>query len=203
MKNFRKELVGKSYQPLFNYFVGEASENAYTVISSSHVTTSDGTGLVHMAPDYGEDDFEACKKVGISVLQSVDDEGNFTSSVVDFAGRNIKEADPDIIKMLKDQGRILRHDTIQHSYPFCWRSGTPLIYKAVPARSVRVTELRDRMVENNKKIHWVPDAVGHKRFGNWIADARDWNVLEIDFGNTTSNLALFFLWYGAMFWLDC
>ena len=179
-----KELVGKSYQPLFNYFLDEASENSFKVISSSHVTTSDGTGLVHMAPDFGEDDFVACKDAGISVLQAVDDEGNFDSRIRDFSGRNIKEADPDIIKLLKDNGRILRHDTIQHSYPFCWRSGTPLIYKAVPARFVRVTELRDRMVENNKKIHWVPDAVGHKRFDNWIADARDWNVSRNRFWGT-------------------
>ena len=179
-----KDLVGKSYQPLFAYFVDEVSEKAFKVISSSHVTTGDGTGLVHMAPDFGEEDFNACKSEGISVLQSVDDEGNFSNAVTDFAGRNIKEADPDIIKMLKDQGSILRHDTIQHSYPYCWRSGTPLIYKAVPARFIRVTELRDRMVEHNKKIHWVPGAVGHKRFGNWIADARDWNVSRNRFWGT-------------------
>ena len=179
-----KDLVGKSYQPLFAYFVDDVSEKAFKVISSSHVTTGDGTGLVHMAPDFGEEDFNACKNQGISVLQSVDDEGNFSKAVTDFAGRNIKEADPDIIKMLKDNGRILRHDTIQHSYPFCWRSGTPLIYKAVPARFIRVTALRDRMVEHNKKIHWVPGAVGDKRFGNWIADARDWNVSRNRFWGT-------------------
>ena len=178
------DLVGKSYQPLFDYFAERAEEGAFRVISSGHVTTSDGTGLVHMAPDFGEDDFASCRAQGIHILQSVDDEGNFTSAVADFAGRNIKEADPDIIKRLKNEGRVFKHDTIQHAYPYCERSNTPLIYKAVPARFIRVEKLRERMVEHNKQIHWVPDAVGHKRFGNWIADARDWNVSRNRFWGT-------------------
>lgn len=178
------ELVGKQYQPLFNYFTDRLVEGAFQVISSGHVTTTDGTGLVHMAPDFGEDDFNACRAQGINILQSVDDEGNFTSAIADFAGRNIKEADPDIIKHLKNEGRIFKHDTIQHAYPYCERSDTPLIYKAVPARFIRVEQIRERMVEHNKQIHWVPDAVGHKRFGNWIADARDWNVSRNRFWGT-------------------
>ena len=176
------ELVGRRYTPLFHYFADHA--NAFQVIPSGHVTTGDGTGLVHMAPDFGEDDFAACKAAGIQVLLSVNDEGNFEPTVTDFAGRNVKEADPDIIKMLKERGRLLRHDTIQHSYPFCWRSGTPLIYKVVPARFVRVEALRDRMSAHNDRIHWVPEAVGNKRFGNWLADARDWNVSRNRFWGT-------------------
>ncbi|MDG1483871.1 MAG: isoleucine--tRNA ligase [Myxococcota bacterium] len=176
------ELVGRRYTPLFSYFADH--ENAFQVIASSHVTTGDGTGLVHMAPDFGEDDYAACLKVNISVLQSVDDEGNFVAAVTDYAGRNIKEADADIIRDLKAAGRLLRHDTINHSYPFCWRSGTPLIYRALPARFINVTALRDRMVAHNKKIHWVPDAVGSGRFGNWLADARDWNVSRNRFWGT-------------------
>jgi len=178
------ELVGKQYKPLFNYFTDRLEEGAFHVISSGHVTTTDGTGLVHMAPDFGEDDFNACRAQGINILQSVDDEGNFTSAVADYVGRNIKEADSDIIKHLKNEGRIFNHDTIQHAYPYCERSDTPLIYKAVPARFIRVEKIRDRMVEHNKKIHWVPGAVGHKRFGNWIADARDWNVSRNRFWGT-------------------
>lgn len=177
-----EELVGRPYAPLFPYFEGHA--NAFRVIRAGHVTTDDGTGLVHMAPDFGEEDFVACKAEGIEVVLSVDDEGRFDGRVVDFAGRNIKEADPDIIKALKARGRLIRHDTIDHSYPFCWRSGTPLIYKAVPARFVRVEALRDRMIANNEQIHWVPEAVGSKRFGNWLADARDWNVSRNRFWGT-------------------
>ena len=176
------DLIGRKYQPLFPYFEGHA--NAFQVIRAGHVTTEDGTGLVHMAPDYGEEDFAACKAVGIDVVLSVDDEGRFEPSIIDFAGRNIKEADPDIIKHLKARGRLLRHDTIDHSYPFCWRSGTPLIYKAVPARFVKVEALRERMQANNAQIHWVPEAVGSKRFGNWLADARDWNVSRNRFWGT-------------------
>jgi isoleucyl-tRNA synthetase len=176
------ELLGLSYEPLFSYFLD--TENAFRVIPSPHVTTEDGTGLVHMAPDFGEEDLAACQAAGIGVLQPVDEEGNFVPAVTDFVGRNIKEADPDIIRHLKERGRILRHDTITHSYPFCWRSGTPLIYMALPAWFVRVTDLRDRMVAHNDTIHWVPEAVGAKRFGNWLQDARDWNISRNRFWGT-------------------
>jgi isoleucyl-tRNA synthetase len=177
------ELIGLKYKPLFDYF-SDVRPNAFVVIASGHVTTGDGTGLVHMAPDFGEDDFLACKTVGIQVLQSVDDEGNFASEVRDFVGQNIKEADPAVIRMLKENGRIFKQSTIQHSYPFCWRSGQPLIYKAVPALFVRVEKIRDQMVKHNESIHWVPDAVGSRRFSNWLADARDWNISRNRFWGT-------------------
>ena len=175
-------LVGLEYAPLFDYFA--AHPNSFEVIASGHVTTSDGTGLVHMAPDYGEDDYHACKAVGIEVVLSVDDEGRFTSAVSDYAGRNVKEADPDIIRGLKEGGRLFARSTIEHNYPFCWRTETPLIYKAVPAWFVRVEALRERMSQHNLDIHWVPEAVGSKRFGNWLADARDWNVSRNRFWGT-------------------
>jgi len=177
-----RDLVGRRYEPLFDYFAGH--DHAFQVIAAAHVTTTSGTGLVHMAPDFGEDDFAACKEVGITVVQSVDDEGRFRSMITDFAGRNVKEADADIIAAIKAAGRLLRHDTIQHSYPFCWRSDTPLIYRALPAWFVRVTDLKDRMQEHNAAIRWVPEAVGSKRFGNWLADARDWNISRNRFWGT-------------------
>jgi isoleucyl-tRNA synthetase len=178
------DLVGKEYKPLFDYFADRADQGAFVVIPSGHVTTENGTGLVHMAPDFGEDDFNACQAIGIEILESVDEGGNFVDAVSDFAGRNVKEADSDIIRTIKAKERLFKHETIQHSYPFCWRSGTPLIYRAVPARFVKVTELRDRMVAHNKTIRWVPEAVGQKRFGNWLADARDWNVSRSRFWGT-------------------
>jgi isoleucyl-tRNA synthetase len=184
-----RELVGRRYQPLFPYFahlaaVPPAQGQAFFVIPSGHVSTEDGTGLVHMAPAFGEDDFAACRAEGIPVIDPVDDEGRFLPVIADFAGRNVKEADPDIIRHIKKTGRLFRHDTIVHSYPYCWRSGTPLIYKTVPAWFVRVETLREQMVANNQQIHWVPEAVGSKRFGNWLADARDWNVSRKRFWGT-------------------
>ena len=139
-----KDLVGLAYEPLFDYFIDQVSEQAYHVIASTHVTTGDGTGLVHMAPDFGEDDFNACKAKGIQVLQSVDDGGNFVAAVRDFAGQNIKEADPAILRNIKERGRLFKQSTIQHAYPYCWRSGTPLIYRAVPAWFVRVEKIREK-----------------------------------------------------------
>lgn len=183
------ELVGRAYVPLFDFFADRAvlpkgEGRAFYVISAEHVTTDSGTGLVHMAPDFGEDDFNACRAQGMELALSVDDEGLFKPVITMFAGRNIKEADPDIIQHIKRMGRLFRHSTLKHSYPYCWRSGTPLIYKAVPARFVRVERLRERMVALNEQIHWVPEQVGQKRFGNWLADARDWNVSRNRFWGT-------------------
>ncbi|MBM4292332.1 MAG: isoleucine--tRNA ligase, partial [Deltaproteobacteria bacterium] len=182
-------LVGRAYVPLFDFFADRAllpagQGRSFVVIGSSHVTTDSGTGLVHMAPDFGEDDFNACRAHGIALALSVDDEGRFKPVIMRYAGQNIKEADPEIIAHIKKMGRLFKHVTLQHSYPYCWRSGTPLIYRAVPARFVRVEALRERMVALNEQIHWVPEQVGSKRFGNWLADARDWNVSRKRFWGT-------------------
>lgn len=179
-----KELVGKTYKPLFEYFSERKADGAFCVIASDHVTTGDGTGLVHMAPAFGEDDFLACKNAGISPVDPVNEEGCFTSAVGDFEGQFVKDADKGIIRRLKEEGHILHHATIRHPYPYCWRSETPLIYKTVPVWFVKVEEQRDRMVKHNKEIHWVPEAVGQKRFHNWLQEARDWAISRNRFWGT-------------------
>ncbi len=182
-------LLDRGYQPLFPYFADlkdkpHGGGGAFYIVGSSDIKSDEGTGLVHMAPAYGEIDFEICRREKIAVVDPVDEEGRFTAAVTDFAGQNVKEADKNIIRALKEKGAILKHETTVHSYPFCWRSGTPLIYKTVPGWFVRVERLRDRMVAHNDAIHWVPEAVGRKRFGNWLAEARDWNISRNRFWGT-------------------
>jgi isoleucyl-tRNA synthetase len=171
------ELVGARYAPPFPYFAGKAAEGAFVVVPSDDVTTDEGTGIVHMAPAYGEADFLALQGAGLTVLvDPVDAEARFTDEVPDVAGMNVKEADPTLIRLLKDSGALYARSTITHSYPFCWRTGTPLIYKAIPTWFVAVEAFRDRMVEINKGIRWVPEAIGANRFGNWLEGARDWAI---------------------------
>jgi isoleucyl-tRNA synthetase len=171
------DLVGVGYQPPFDYFGEERDHGAFRVIESDDVTVAEGTGLVHMAPAYGEADFFALNDAGIDVMvDPVDAEARFTDEVPEVAGKNVKEADATLIRILKDRQLIVRHEQIRHSYPFCWRTGTPLIYKAIPTWFVNVESFRDRMVEVNENIHWVPEAVGDKRFGNWLEGARDWAI---------------------------
>ncbi len=171
------EMIGTSYVPPFGYFSEQRNQGAFTVVESPDVTTDEGTGLVHMAPAYGEADFRAMASAGIAaIVDPVDAEGRFTSEVPDVAGRNVKDADQTLIDMLAASGALVDRATIRHSYPFCWRTGTPLIYKAVPTWFVAVERFRDRMVEINEDILWVPAAIGEKRFGNWLEGARDWAI---------------------------
>lgn len=171
------DLVGLEYVPPFDYFGEERDRGAFRVIDSDDVIVEEGTGLVHMAPAYGEADFYALNAAGLDVLvDPVDAEARFTDQVPDVAGVNVKDADATLIRILKDRQQIVRHEQIRHSYPFCWRTETPLIYKAIPTWFVRVESFRDKMVEVNRNIHWVPEAVGDKRFGNWLEGARDWAI---------------------------
>ena len=171
-----KDLAGRTFAPLFPYFADQKEAGAFRVIESEHVTTEDGTGIVHMAPAFGEEDFYACQKAGIPLVNPVDDDGRFTAEVRDFAGLHVKEADPKIIQQLKQAKQLVHQGTIQHSYPFCWRSETPLIYKAVTTWFVRVEAFRERLVKNNRLTAWVPDHLRDGRFGNWLENARDWAI---------------------------
>jgi len=171
------EIVGASYLPPFDHFVGERDQGAFRIIISDGVTVDEGTGLVHMAPAYGEADFYALKEAGVAALvDPVDAVGAFTEEVPEVAGLNVKEADASLIRLLEESGKLVHSTRITHSYPFCERTGTPLIYKAIPTWFVRVEQIKDRMVEINDGIHWVPDYVGTRRFGNWLENARDWAV---------------------------
>jgi isoleucyl-tRNA synthetase len=172
-----RDLVGRRYEPLFPYFAAERERGAFTVVMDDYVTADSGTGIVHQAPAFGEDDFRVMKAAGIAAFVCpVTLHGEFTDEVPDFAGRNVKDADKDIIRYLKDHGTLYRHETIQHSYPFCYRSDTPLIYRAIPSWYVSVTQIVDRMLAANEQIRWVPDHIKRGRFGNWLAGAIDWSI---------------------------
>ncbi|APT87182.1 isoleucine--tRNA ligase [Corynebacterium flavescens] len=169
------ELAGFRYQPIFDFFPD--LKNGYQIIEADYVTTEDGTGVVHQAPAFGEDDMSSCNKYGIELVIPVDEDGKFTSQVPPYAGQLVFGANKNIIKDLKAAGRVLRHVTIEHSYPHSWRSGEPLIYKALPAWFVKVSEFRDRMVElNHEEIEWLPDHIRDGQFGKWLEGARDWNI---------------------------
>ncbi|WP_269450258.1 isoleucine--tRNA ligase [Gordonia terrae] len=168
------ELENLSYTPPFDFFAGHP--NAHRVLLGDYVTTESGTGVVHLAPAFGEEDMDLATANGIEVVQPLDPGGRFTSQVPPYEGLMVFDANPVIIKDLKSTGRILRHETIEHSYPHSWRSGQPLIYMAVPSWFVAVTQFRDRMVELNKQITWVPEHIRDGQFGKWLEGARDWNI---------------------------
>lgn len=176
-----KDLEGWKYEPLMEYFYDQYKDTAFKVVTDTYVTSDSGTGIVHQAPAFGADDHEVCKRHGVVPADvippcPIDDSGRFTAEVPDFQGQHVKEADPHITKFLKQKGRVIVQSQIKHSYPFCWRSGTPLIYRAIPAWFVRVQPIIDQLVQNNRQTRWVPASVGENRFQNWLANARDWNI---------------------------
>ncbi len=171
------DLKGWSYEPIFPYFAEHARDGAFRVLNDAFVSTEDGTGLVHMAPAYGEDDFRVCRAAGMNVIvDPLDASCNFTDKLPEYAGRFCKDCDKDLIRWMKTNDKLVHQSTIVHSYPFCDRTDTPLIYRAIEAWYVKVEDLHDRLTANNDTVHWMPDYVGEKRFGNWLKDARDWNI---------------------------
>ncbi len=170
-----KALLGRRYVPLFDYF-SDTNPNAFKIIAADFIEMDEGTGVVHIAPGFGEDDQRIAEESGIATIVPVDDEGCFTDEVTDWSGINVFEANPLIVKSLKESGRIIRHDSYEHNYPHCWRTDTPIIYRAVPSWYVRVTDIRDRLVELNQQINWIPENVRNGRFGRWLEGARDWSI---------------------------
>jgi isoleucyl-tRNA synthetase len=167
-------LVGRKYRPLFPYF--EDAPGAFTVLGADFVVTDEGTGIVQMAPGFGEDDQRACEAAGIAVVCPVDEHGRFTEEVPDYGGVQVFEANAAIIERLAGQGALLRAEEYTHSYPHCWRTDTPLIYKAVSSWFVQVTSLKDDMVALNRQIAWTPAHIGQGAFGKWLEGARDWSI---------------------------
>ncbi len=168
------ELVGRRYKPLFEYF--DDGRDAFRVLADDFVATDDGTGVVHTAPGFGEDDQRVGEAAGIELVVPVDDEGKFTAEVTDFAGMNVFEANPEVIRFLKEKGRVFRHETYDHNYPHCWRTDTPIIYRAINSWYVNVTKIQDELLAANQKINWIPEHVRDGQFGKWLEGARDWSV---------------------------
>ncbi len=168
------DLVGLRYNPPFDFFAGR--ENAHQVLAADYVTTEDGTGVVHIAPAFGEEDKVVTDAAGIEPVVPVDDSGKFTDEVPPYAGVHVFDANKLIINDLKATQRLLRHDTYNHNYPHCWRCGSPLIQRALSAWFVSVTKFRDRMLELNQEIDWTPGHIKDGQFGRWLANARDWNI---------------------------
>ncbi|GAB4184792.1 MAG: isoleucine--tRNA ligase [Simkaniaceae bacterium] len=169
-------LAGKRYFPPFEYFTKGENPNAFQVLLDDFVGEGDGTGLVHAAPAFGESDFFVCKREGINLACPVDQNGKFTDEIPEYAGMFVKDADKQIIQRLKSKGLVFQQGTIRHRYPFCWRSDSPLIYKAVKTWFVSVEELKERMLAANQKIYWVPEHIKEGRFGKWLENARDWAI---------------------------
>ncbi len=175
-------LVGRRYTPLFPYFSGAAS--SFRVLGGEFVDVAEGTGVVHMAPGFGEDDLTLCTAEQVPTVVPVDDAGKFTEPVSDYAGQLVFDANPKIIRDLKARGALVRHETIVHNYPHCWRTDEPLIYRAMSSWFVRVSEIKERLLATNQQINWIPAHVRDGLFGNWLENARDWSITRNRFWGT-------------------
>lgn len=175
-----EELLGLHYEPILPYLKNlpevQASEAAFSILHGDYVTTTDGTGIVHTAPGFGEDDNMVCKTVGIPTICPVDDGGNFIAPIDDFIGKQVFETNDLIIIKLKEEGKWLKTEQYLHNYPHCWRTDAPLIYRALPSWYVNVEKIKEKMIKNNQEINWIPNHVKDGRFGKWLEGARDWSI---------------------------
>ncbi|MBU3912883.1 MAG: isoleucine--tRNA ligase [Nanoarchaeota archaeon] len=176
-----KQLVGLEYEPLFQYF---KDKKGFRVISGDFVTTEEGTGLVHMAPAFGEVDYDACKMNKLDFIQPVDGTGRFTDEVPDYEGKFIKDTDKEIIARLEDEGKLFKRIMYEHDYPFCWRCKSPLMYYAIKSWFIRVSDYREKLIKLNEKINWTPKHIKEGRFGEWLANAKDWALSRNKFWGT-------------------
>lgn len=175
-----EELLGWTYEPLFSYFLAKKKEGAFKIVAADYVGAQEGVGIVHTAPAFGEDDYWLCKKNNIPFVNPVDEKGKFTEDIIDFYTvhneKNVIEMNPLIIRYLYDKNKAVADGTIEHNYPHCWRCKRPLIYKAMNAWYFNIDKIKNRLIETNDTINWIPETVKHGRFGNWLANARDWNI---------------------------
>ncbi len=181
IKEFKGDtMVGMHYEPILPYFKDlkdvKANRACFSILHGDFVTTEDGTGIVHIAPGFGEDDHSICKPQGIPTICPVDDGGCFTDIISDYCGTQVFETNDPIILRLKKENKWLKTEQYVHNYPHCWRTDAPLIYKAVSSWYVKVTELKDKLIKNNEEINWIPSHVKHGRFGKWLEGARDWSI---------------------------
>ncbi len=170
------ELTGKTYQPLFSYFAQLAEEGAFKIVSADYVSTENGTGVVHIAPGFGEEDATVGKENGIPEVCPINESCEFLPVIEDYAGIFVKDADKDIIRQLKEEGKLVHRGTIRHSYPHCWRDDSPLIYKAISTWFVDIGRIKEKMLAANAQINWTPSHIKEGRFGKWLENARDWSI---------------------------
>ena len=170
------ELLQMRYEPLFDYFADKAAEGAFRVVAAEFVSTENGTGVVHTAPGFGEEDYQLGLREGLPMVSPIDKDCCFTAEVPDYQGRFVKDTDRDIIRLLRESGQLLTESTIEHSYPFCWRCDTPLIYRTISSWFVNVEKIKPQMLAANAQIWWIPEHIKDGRFGRWLEGARDWSI---------------------------